>query len=85
VLKNGTPFDVHPQVVSTVDFLYCGADDNKLYVPESGWPFAMSDTFAETGSYHFTITINAGGISDSITVAVAWPGRWNQIIAREVP
>jgi hypothetical protein len=64
-----------------VDFFYCGANDNKPQVPESNWPFNMRDAFDETGTYHFTITVNAGGVSDSITVPIVWLGRWDKIVA----
>jgi hypothetical protein len=83
-LKGGQPFDVHPKVLHTIDFLMCSSEDNKLVVPESDWPQSLRDSFNETGTYHFTITVNAGGISDSITVAVGWPGQWDKLIARRI-
>jgi hypothetical protein len=84
ILRGGQPFDVHPNVVHTVDFLMCTSQNNKLGVPESNWPLALRDIFNDTGTFHFTITVNADGISDSITVAVGWPGQWDKITARQV-
>ena len=83
-LRGAQPFDVHPQVVHTVDFLMCSSQNNKTAIPESSWPLALRDIFDEPGTYHFTITLNAEDISDSITVAVGWPGQWDRITARQV-
>jgi hypothetical protein len=83
-LKGSEPFDLHPNVISTADFLMCTSENNKMVVPESNWPLSLRNIFDETGTYHFTITVNGGGISESITVAVGWPGQWDRITAHQV-
>jgi hypothetical protein len=83
-LKESQPFDVHPSVICAIDFLVCSSENDKLVVPERNWPLSLRSIFDDTGTYHFTIKVNGGGISDSITVAVGWPGQWDKITAREV-
>jgi len=83
-LKNEQPFDILPNITYTADFLCCASEDNLLKVPECNWPNALKTLLNETGTYHFTITANAGGISASITVAVGWPGQWDKMVARQV-
>lgn len=84
-LKGAESFDVHPGVICATDFLVCSSQDNKLRVPpDCEWPLALNNIFDETGTYHFTITVNGDGISDSIKVAVGWPGQWDKITARQV-
>ena len=83
-LKSDQPFDVHPSVVHTIDFLICTAMDNKLMVPECVWPNPLRQVFDKMGTYRFTIMVSDGGIGDSITVAVGWPGQWDKIVARQV-
>jgi hypothetical protein len=83
-LKAGQPFDVHPGVLHTIDFLACSSENNILVVPQSDWPNSLRATFQETGTYHFAITVIASGIGDSITVAVGWSGQWNKIAGRQV-
>lgn len=57
-LKNDQSFDVHPDVVHTIDFLRCFEIDNKLTVPDCFWPNPLKQVFDETGTYRFTITVS---------------------------
>lgn len=83
-LKNGQMFDVYPNVICHVDFLICTSDYNRLNVPDADWPLELQLVFNDTGTYHFTLTVNGDGLSESITVAVAWPGTWDKITARQI-
>jgi hypothetical protein len=84
LLNGGELFDVRPNIVTAVDFLMCSSQNNKMTVPGSDWPLALRGIFDQTGTYHFTITVNGGGVSDSVTVSVGWGGRWDRIIAHQV-
>ena len=42
------------------------------------------DVFDDTGTYHITITVNGDELSESITIAVGWPGTWDKITARQI-
>ena len=81
-LRGDRLFDVYPGVLCPIDFLMCSSENNKLLVPESNWPRILNNVFNETGTYHFTITVNFQ-VSDSITIAVGWGGRWDKITARQ--
>jgi hypothetical protein len=79
-LRQGQPFEVYPNVIHAFDILWCSSENNKLVVPECTWPLNLRELFEQTGTYHFTIMLNAeGGSSNSITLAIGWPGQWDKI------
>ena len=84
-LGEGRSFEVYPKVIHTFDILWCFAEVNKLQIPECTWPSPLRKIFDETGTYRFTILLNVeGGSSNSITIAIGWPGQWDKITARQV-
>jgi hypothetical protein len=69
-LRNAEAFDIHPHVVHAVDFLMSAETNNRIGPPDCMWPNSLRGVLDETGTYHFTITVNGQGISKSITVAL---------------
>ena len=77
------PFDVFPNVRSTVDFLVCIDNINKL-TPTGYWPFSLRGAFDDVATYRFTIAVNGDGLTTKTQVDIDWRGAWDTITGRPV-
>jgi hypothetical protein len=66
-----------------IDFVKCDEEHNRLLVV-GHWPAVLQDAFNDHAFYTFTLTVNAGGVSQSHKVEVMWNGKWNEMTARGV-
>ncbi len=84
-LNGGQLYDAHQNTLSPIDFLMSRSSDNRIVVTAADqWPLALADVLAQPGTYRFTIAVVGDDLTDAITIAVTWHGKWNGLSARVV-
>jgi hypothetical protein len=78
-----TPFvEIPASSIKYVNTLHINQNDNRLAVWQTQLPSSLEDFLRDAGTYRFTVSVFAEGVTRHARIEVDWKGKWDTIKVR---